>query len=122
MIRDIENEDDFIRETERFISKFEMSFISNTPPYSTPFSNLKEYLHQSMGYSYYSYPYLNISYLYELLESIQYAYINVDKGNDFLHSSLYNHLAVLLKTDLFSLENEEEEEENDDDDGEDDED
>lgn len=116
MIHDIENEDDFIRETERFISKFEMSLISNTPPYLLPFFNLKEYLHQSMGYSYYSYPYLNISYLYELLESIQYAYINVDKGNDFLYSSLYNHLTVLLKTDLLSLDNEVDEEEEDDDD------
>ena len=53
MICDIENEDDFIRETEKFISKFEMSTLSNKPPYSKPFSDLKEYLYQYMGYSYY---------------------------------------------------------------------
>ena len=110
MICDIENEDDFIRETESFISKFEMSSISNTPPYLKPFSDLKEYV-QSMRYSSYSYPYLNLSYLYELLESIKYAYINIDKGNDFLHSSLHNHLAVLLKTDYLSLETDDEDEE-----------
>lgn len=115
MIHDIENEDDFIRETERFISKFEMSPLSNTPPYSKPFSDLKEYLYQYIGHNHYSYYFVNLSYLHELLESIQYAYINVDKGNDFLYSSLYNHLAVLLKTDLFSLENEEEEDDDDDD-------
>jgi len=115
MICDIENEDDFIRETEKFISKFEMSTLSNKPPYSKPFSDLKEYLYQYMGYSYYSYHCLNLSYLHELLESIQYAYINVDKGNDFLYSSLYNHLTVLLKTDLLSLEDEDDEEDDDND-------
>lgn len=119
MICDIENEDDFIRETEKFISKFEMSPLSNKPPYSKPFSDLKEYLYQYMGYSYYSYHCLNLSYLHELLESIQYVYINVDKGNDFLYSSLSNHLTVLLKTDYESLGYDNNEEKIEDDDYED---
>lgn len=119
MISNIENEDDFIRETERFISKFEMSPLSNTPPYSKPFSDLKEYLYQYIGYNHYSYYFVNLSYLHELLESIQYAYINVDKGKDFLYSSLSNHLTVLLKTDYESFGYDDSEEKVEDDDYED---
>lgn len=113
MILDIENEDDFIRETQRFIASFEMSPISKTAPYSMPLSNLKYYLYQSIDTN--SYLYLNLSYLYELLKSIEYAYINVDKERDFLYSSLHNHLTVLLKTDYQSLDNENDEESDDED-------
>ncbi len=108
MISDIEIEEDFIRETERFISKFEMYSFSKEYPYSKPFINLKEYFYKSIENN--SYLYLDLNYIYNLLESIEYAYINLDKGNDFLYSSLSNHLTILLKTDYQSLESDNEEE------------
>lgn len=106
MILNIETKDDFIRETESFISKFEMTQINKKSPYFKYFSDLKEYLNNFVRYE--SYVFLSLEYLHDLLKSIEYVYINVDKEKDFYCSSLPHHLAMLLKVDYQALDNDEE--------------